>query len=185
MPNPTPFRIPAQRVPLIEAGTIDLMSREWYRFLNRAPRYGSFYDTTTQTAAAINTPYAVTFNSETVAFAIQRGTPSSRIYVPDTSVYNIQFSLQLDKTTGGVGLIYIWPRINGIDVPYSAGRARIQGNNAELVAAWNFILDMQGGSYFELMWAVDTTSIQIIAEPTTAFCPAIPSAILTVCEVAL
>jgi hypothetical protein len=185
MPNPTPFRIPAQRVPLLEAGTADLMSREWYRFLNRTPRYGSFYDTTTQTAAAIDTPYAVTFNSETVSFAIQRGTPTSRIYVPDVSVYDVQFSLQLDKTSGGVGNIYIWPRIDGIDVPFSASRTRIQGNNAELVTAWNFMLDMQGGSYFELMWAVDTTSVQLIAEAATAFCPAIPSAILTVSEVAL
>jgi hypothetical protein len=185
MPNPTPFRIPAQRVPLLEAGTADLMSREWYRFLNRSPRYGSFYDTTTQTAAATNTGYAVTFNNETVAFAIQRGTPTSRIYVPDTSVYDVQFSLQLDKTTGGAGNVFIWARINGIDVPYSASRTRIKDNDAEIVAAWNFMLDMQGGSYFELMWAVDTTSIQLIAEAATAFCPAIPSAILTVSEVAL
>lgn len=185
MPNPTPFRIPAQRVPLIEAGVPDLMSREWYRFLNRSPRYAAFYDTTTQTAAAINTGYPVKFNNETVAFAIGRGTPNSRIYVPDTSVYDVQFSLQLDKTTGGAGNVFIWARINGIDVPYSASRTRIKDNDAEVVAAWNFMLDMQGGSYFELMWATDTTSIRLIAEASTIFCPAIPSAILTVSEVAI
>jgi hypothetical protein len=185
MPNPRPFRIPAQRVPLLEEESTNIMAREWYRFFNRSPRYGSFYDTTTQTAAAIDTPYAVTFNSETVAFAVRRGTPTSRIYVPDTSVYNVQFSLQLDKTSGGTGNIFIWPRINGADVPNSASRTRIQGNNAELVTAWNFMLDMQSNSYFQLMWAVDTTSIQLIAEAATAFCPAIPSAILTVSEVAI
>lgn len=185
MPNPTPFRIPAQRVPLIEANAPDLMSREWYRFLNRSPRYGAFYDTTTQTAVSANTGYPVRFNSETVAFAIGQGTPNSRIYVSDTSVYDVQFSLQLDKTTGGAGSVFIWARINGVDVPYSASRTRIKDNDAEVVAAWNFMLDMQGGSYFELMWAVDTTSIRLIAEAPTIFCPAIPSAILTVSEVAL
>lgn len=185
MPNPIPFRIPAQRVPFIEEGTDNLVSREWYRYLNRKPRFGSFYDTTTQTAAVINTAYEVTFNTTVTSFAINRGTPSSRIYVPDTSVYDVQFSLQVDKTSGGAGLIYVWPRIDGVDVPDSASRARIKDNNDETVLAWNFMLDMQGGSYFELMWAVDSTSIQLLAEPATAFCPGIPSAILTVSEVSI
>ena len=185
MPNPQPFRIPAQRVPLLEENTDNLMSREWYRFFNRKPRFGSFYDTTTQTAAAPNTGYAVTFNTTVTSFAINRGTPPSRIYVPDTSVYDVQFSLQVDKTSGGAGLAYVWARIDGIDVSHSASRARVKDNNDETVLAWNFMLDMQGGSYFQLMWATDTTSVQLLAEPATAFCPAIPSAILTVSEVSI
>lgn len=185
MPNPQPFRIPAQRVPFIEEGTQNLVSREWYRYLNRKPRHGSFYDTTTQTAAAINTGYPVTFNTTATAFGINRGTPTSRIVVPDTSTYNIQFSLQVDKTSGGAGLLYVWVRINGVDIPSSASRLRVKDNDDETVAAWNFMVDMQGGSYFELVWAVDTTTIILLAEPVSAFCPAIPSAILTVSEVSI
>lgn len=185
MPNPQPFRIPAQRVPLLEEGTSDIMSREWYRFFNRKPRHGSFYDTTTQTALSANTPYAVTFNNTLTSFGINRGTPTSRIIVPDTSTYNIEFSLEADKSGGSSASIFVWARVNGVDVPDSTSRSRIKDNNDERVLAWNFMLDMQGGSYFELMWAVDSTTIQLIAEPATAFCPAIPSAILTVFEVSL
>lgn len=185
MPSPQPFRIPAQRVPLLEEGDSDLMSREWYRFFNRKPRYGAFFDTTTQTVVSANTAYAVTFDNTSASFGINRGSPTSRIVVPDTSTYNFEFSLQLDKTSGGAALVYAWPRINGIDVPDSASRARVKDNNDEAVIAWNFMLDMQGGSYFELMWAVDDTSVQLLAESATAFCPAIPSAILTVFEVSL
>lgn len=184
MPNPTPFRIPAQRVPLVtDRG--GLITRDWYRFLNAQPSHGSFYDTTNHVALAPNTPYAVTFNSTASAHSIGIGTPTSRIVVPNTSTYNFQFSLQMDKTSGGDGMIYIWARVNGVNVPDSASRVRIKGNNAELVPAWNFMLDMQGGSYFELMWAVDDTSVRIVAEPATAFCPVIPSAILTAFEVSL
>lgn len=184
MLNPQPFRIPAQRVPLVtDRG--GLITREWYRFLNRTPRHGSFYDTTTQAAALINTPYAVTLNNTVTSDGIGIGTPTSRVYVPDTSTYNFAFSLQLDKTSGGDGLVYIWARVNGINVADSASRVRIKGNNSELVAAWNFMLAMQANSYFELMWAVDDTSLRIVSEPTTAFCPAIPSVILTVFEVSL
>lgn len=185
MPNPQPFRIPAQRVPLIEQGTTDIMSREWYRFLNRKPRHGSFYDTTLQTAALTNTAYAVRFNATMTSFGINRGTPTSRIIVPDTSTYNFEFSLQVDKTSGVDAQLYIWPRINGIDLPDSASRVRVKDNNDEKVVSWNFMLGMQGNSYFELMWAVTNTDVQLLAEPPTAFCPAVPSAILTVFEVSI
>ena len=59
----------------------------------KAPRYGTFYDTTTQTAAAINTAYAVTFNSTDLSFGVSTGTPTSRIYVDSEGIYNFQFSL--------------------------------------------------------------------------------------------
>lgn len=185
MPNPQPFRIPAQRVPLLEEGESDIMSREWYRFFNRKPRHGSFFDTTTQTAAAANTAYAVTFNNTATSFGINRGTPTSRIVVPDTSTYNFEFSLQVDKASGTNSQLFVWPRINGVDVPDSASRVRVKDNNDEKVVSWNFMLDMQGNSYFELMWAVSNINVTLVSEAATAFCPAVPSAILTVFEVSL
>lgn len=146
----------------------------------KSPRYGTFYDTTTQTAAAINTAYGVTFNSTDLSFGVSIGTPASRIYVDSEGVYNFQFSLQLDKVSGGVGLFYLWARINGVDQANSATQIRIQGNNAESVAAWNFVYKMTAGDYLELMWAVDTTDITIQTFAAAPPVPGIPSAILTV-----
>lgn len=146
----------------------------------KSPRYGTFYDTTTQTAAAINTAYGVTFNSTDLSFGVRIGTPASRIYVDSEGVYNFQFSLQLDKISGGVGLFYLWARINGVDQTNSATQIRIQGNNAESVAAWNFVYKMTAGDYLELMWAVDTTDITIQTFAAAPPVPGIPSAILTV-----
>ena len=146
----------------------------------KSPRYGTFYDTTTQTAAAINTAYGITFNSTDLSFGVSIGTPASRIYVDSEGVYNFQFSLQLDKVSGGVGLFYLWARINGVDQANSATQIRIQGNNAESVAAWNFVYKMTAGDYLELMWAVDTTDITIQTFAAAPPVPGIPSAILTV-----
>jgi hypothetical protein len=95
-------------------------------------------------------------------------------------VYNFQFSLQLDKTAGGVGLFYLWARINGVDQANSATQIRIQGNNAESVAAWNFVYKMTAGDYFELMWSVDTVDIEIKAFTAAPPVPDIPSVILSV-----
>lgn len=141
--------------------------------------HGAFHDTTIQTAAAINTAYAVTLNSTDHTYAVYIGTPTSRVYVDVAGVYNFEFSMQLDKTAGSTGIIFVWARVNGTDVPDSATRLSIQGTAAEVVPAWNFLLDLNGGDYFELMWAVDDDRIRIQAEAATAFCPAIPSVILT------
>ena len=148
------------------------------RFL-RLP-YGSFSDSTTQTAAATGTAYAVTFNTTEYSNGVAVSTPTSRILITDPGYYNFQFSLQLDKSSGATGHTYIWPRINGTNVPRSASEVAIQGTAAENIAAWNFVLEMQAGDYFQLMWSVDDTNVQIKAVAAAAPVPAIPSAILTV-----
>jgi hypothetical protein len=177
-------QIPAARVPI----TTNLISREWYRFFYNlfailgtgSLRYGTFFDTTDQTAAAINTAYAITFNNTDLSAGVYRGTPTSRIYVDRPGAYNFQFSLQLQSTNASTKLVYIWPRINGVDVPDSATKITMKGAGEAYVAAWNFVLRMNTGDYFELMWATNDITVQLMADPATAFCPAIPSVILTV-----
>jgi hypothetical protein len=148
----------------------------------RTPRYGSFYDTTIQTAAAINTAYAMTFNTTDLSQGVYLGTPTSRVYVDRTNVYNVQFSAQVDKTAGGVALVWVWLRKNGVNVPDSAGQIRIQGNNAEILAAWNYVIQLNVGDYIELMWEVDDTSVILLAEVASAIHPSVPSVILTVTD---
>ena len=147
-----------------------------------SPRYGSFYDTTDQTAAAINTAYGMTFNTNDLSFGVTRGSPTSRIYVDRSNIYNIQFSAQFINTGGGAHRVWIWLRKNGTDIAQSSTVIRIEGNNTENVAAWNFLLQMNAGDYFELMWEVDNTNVSLHADPATAVHPAIPSIILTVTD---
>lgn len=143
-------------------------------------RYGTFYDTTTQVAAAINTAYPITFNTTDLSFGVYRGATTSRIYVDEPGVYNFQFSIQLDNTSGGNHLAYIWCRINGVDVSNSASQVRLKGTDGELVAAWNFVLSMNDGDYFELVYSVSDVAVQLVAQAAAAPVPAIPSVILTV-----
>jgi hypothetical protein len=147
---------------------------------NRA--YGTFYDTTTQTAAAINTAYALTFNSTNLSNGVYIGSPTSRVYVAQNGVYNMQFSAQLDNTSGGSHLIFIWLRINGTNVANSAGQVRLKGTDDELVTSWNYVEQLRAGDYVELMWSVDDTSVQVLAQAAAAPVPAIPSVILTVTD---
>lgn len=144
---------------------------------------GAFYDTTTFVPGATGTAYAITFNTVSVEKSIYRGSTTSRIYVTQPGWYNFAFSAQLDNTSGGDHAVYIWARINGVDVTNSASQVRLKGNDAELVAAWNFFLEMAAGDYFELMYAVDNTGIRILAQAAASPVPGIPSVILTVNQV--
>jgi hypothetical protein len=55
----------------------------------------------------------------------------------------------------------------------------MKGSGESYLAAWNFVLRMNTGDYFRLMWATTNTNVSILAEAATAFSPAIPSVILT------
>jgi hypothetical protein len=143
-------------------------------------RYGSFYDTTTQVATIINTATAITFNTTDLSQGVYLGTPTSRVYVDTEGIYNFDTSFQLDKTAGGTGIFDFWFRLNGVDVPDSCSRIRIQGNNAEIFSSLNYFFDLKANDYVELMFSVDALSVEVTAFPASAPHPGIPSIILTV-----
>jgi len=145
--------------------------------------YGVFSSTVDQFAAVANTAYGVTYNSTEFTKGISIGTPTSRLVVNKRGVYNFQFSLQLDKNSGSLGYVYIWARINGTDVPNSATKLAIQGSTAEVVAAWNFVLELAAGEYFELMWSTDSTGCHISQGVAAPPVPAIPSVLMSVTEI--
>jgi hypothetical protein len=147
--------------------------------LKRA-RFGSFYDTTTQTATTINTATAITFNTTDLSNGVYIGTPTSRIYVDNEGIYNYDMSFQLDKTSGGADDFYIWFRLNGVDVPNSASYIQIQGNNAEIFSSLNYFFDLKSGDYVEIMFSVSDLSVEVAAFAAAPPVPAIPSIILTV-----
>jgi hypothetical protein len=143
-------------------------------------RYGSFYDTTTQTATVINTATAITFNTTDLSHGVYIGTPSSRVYVDTEGIYNFQTSMQLDSTVATADEFYMWFRLNGVDVTNSASQVRIQGNNAEVFVALNYFFNLKAGDYVELMFSVTNLGVQLLASGAVAPHPGIPSIILTV-----
>ena len=140
-----------------------------------SPIYGSWYDDANQTTTA-NTATAMycghgSSNGITKAYG-------SNFEVQYAGTYNIQFSVQLDQTSGAGNHIYIWFRKNGVDIPYSASEVAIQGTLAESIPSWNFIVDMNAGDYINIMYKVDDDRLYLKAvAPNTI--PGIPSVIIT------
>lgn len=186
MPNNV-TQIPAARV-LMNDPNNGYVNRPWYRYFynlfvilgSGSLRYGTFYDTTTQHLGTALVAQAVTYDTPVLSAGVTIGTPSSRLYVDRNGAYNFQFSLQMVSRNPATKFVYIWARINGVDVPYSATKITMQGNNDAYVAAWNFVLRMSAGDYFELMWTATNANIEIQADGGSAPVPQIPSVIMTV-----
>lgn len=180
-------QIPAARVQLWDAAT-NYVSRGWYRWffniyqaIEAGRRYGSFYDTTTQTTAAINTAKEMLFNTTISQYGVYIGAPTSRVYVDNTATYNMQFSARLSNTDAAAHNIYIWPRVNGADIANSATKIVVAASStAAAVAAWNFVLNLTSGDYFEIVWSTDNTGVRLSAVAASSPVPAIPSVSLTV-----
>ncbi len=148
--------------------------------INAPTPHASYFDTTTQTNPVANTVNLFRYNSVVTEYEVTRGTPTSKIYVSNTGVYNIQFSAQLDKTGGSASSVYIWPRVNGVNIPNSASKVVIDGPNSEIIPAWNFVLVLEARDYFELAWQSSDTDVVIREEAASGNVPEIPSVILTV-----
>lgn len=141
--------------------------------------YGSFYDTTTQYANTISTPYSIRLSNTQISSGFSVAN-TSEIVAHSSGLYNYQFSIQVQSDVSATHNVWVWYRKNGQDVPFSASQFTV--NKAFSVLAWNFIESMQIGDNFELMWAVDNSAVKIVSPTPTAFCPAIPGVILTVTQ---
>jgi len=152
--------------------------------LHARTHYGVFSSDTSQTAAVVETAYAVEFTDTDVSSGVALDVTDGSLVIPTRAgLYNFQFSAQLAKSNSSLGYAWIWPRVNGTDIPNSATKVSIAGSDSEVVPAWNFVLPMDAGDEFQLMYAFSATSISFDAVVAELFCPAIPSVILTVTQV--
>lgn len=147
-------------------------------------RYGDFYDTTDQTAAVINTAYAVTFNTTSMSQGVYIGAPTSRIYVDQDGIYAFHGGAQFAQAGAATSHAWYWSRVNGVDVPDSASEITLAGTGRAAHTADVSLAQLKAGDYIEIMWAVDDINISLPATPAAAPVPSVPSVSLNVFQVA-
>ena len=143
--------------------------------------FASLYDTTTQTNPTASSINYISFNSASIASNIGL-LDNTKIVVANDGLYNIQFSAQFNKSGGGAKDVDIWFVYNDVAVPWSNTQITLAGNNAKVVAAWNFVQAMTASSYIQLAWSSNDTAVEIFALGTQSSPnrPGIPSVILTI-----
>jgi hypothetical protein len=147
--------------------------------------YGAFQDSTDQTAANTTTAYAVTFNTTDYSNGVYVS-DSSRLNVRNYGIYNIQFSFQFKNTSNDGQDVDIWFRKNGTNVAASNSKfylpaRKSTGDPSHLIAAMNYVLEMNANDYVEVMWRVSDTGVSLEQYPTdtSPTRPATPSTIIT------
>ena len=185
------------RIPLVQQTGDESASEDGYLMWDRANKYpvvskdGAWVQvvledgqysgaiTTDQTAAAINTAYALTYTSS-IADGVTNGTPASRLVFAEAGQYMISFSAQIASSSSSTVNFWFWPRVNGADVSGSTMKNALHSNTSVLVVSRSAIFDLQAGDYLEAMWAVDSTSGFLDATAATAFAPSAPASTIAI-----
>lgn len=139
---------------------------------------GTFYSTQDQTAAAVNTGYAVTFNNTVLNNGVTLSN-NSRINVANAGVYQFNVTLQLEHNNASDAQITIYEEKNGSAVSYSGHQFHIKGNDYEAIN-WEFMTSLAAGDYIEIYWATDDTGVNLHTEAASSPHPGIPSASIDV-----
>lgn len=152
--------------------------------------YGAFQDNQTQSANANDVGVAMIFRQTDLSNGVSvvtDGTNLTRITFAHTGIYNLQFSSQFQNADQQLHDVTIWLRRNGVDVDGSSGYVSVPnshgGIDGHIVVSWNYLLDVVGGQYYELIWSTNNY-IDVTMEyyPAGSPPPATASVILTVTQ---
>jgi hypothetical protein len=151
-----------------------------------AAPYGCFTNNTDQLSPSVGSTAVVVYDTTEEASGVYLAS-SSRLYVRNYGIYNVQFSIQLVNSSNDPQYADVWFRLNGTDVPRSASRFDIParksaGVPSHVIGTVNTFIEMQAGQYVEIAGTTSSTDIGLesyIAD-TGIPRPAIPAAITTV-----
>lgn len=157
---------------------------------NDAAPYGCFTNNTDQTAPSVGSTAVVVYDSTEEASGVYLAS-SSKLYVRNYGVYNVQFSLQLVNLANTAEYADVWFRVNGTDVPRSASRfdlpaRKSAGVPSHTIGTVNLCVEMQAGDYIEIAGTTSSTDVGLESYVADAVIPrpAIPAAIVTVQHIA-
>jgi hypothetical protein len=155
--------------------------------------WGSFWDTTTQTAASANTPYSITLNSADAANNGVSVVSGSRVTFANAGVYSLTFSIQFTNSDTQIHDANVWLRKNNAgssgDLPDTDSKFSIisshGGVHGNVIGTVNFVLSLAASDFIELVWSTTNTQItlQTIAAGTSPVSPRVPSVVFTATQV--
>jgi hypothetical protein len=169
----------------VQTGTSVKLTADQIKTFVRDVSYGSFYDTTDQTAS-VNTETLVKFNTTDLTNDITvvndgSGNPT-RITFAVAGVYDVSVNLQLANSAGADYAARIWWKKNGNNVTASGSTVSVPkvADGGVTVFEINLLLNLAAGDYVQVAWATPNVALTLdytaaITSPYTS--PSIPSAI--------
>ena len=148
--------------------------------------YGQFWSTVSQPNDAGNAVPMTLDTSDAFNTGVSVAVGNiSHIVIANPGVYNIQFSAQFSKNDSGQDTVSVWLAKDGVNVPDSCTDLDLNGNNAKIVAAWNWLVNPTvANTYYQIYWSSPDSALELlsIGARTTPTRPAVPSVIVTVTQ---
>jgi hypothetical protein len=145
--------------------------------------YGEFTKTTDQSPASTNTEYLLTFDNTEISNGVTIGTPTSRIVVPESGLYQFDATVQLTSGSSSAKNIWVWLKKNGTAIPNSSRIVTSDLNNGYIPIAISETISLAANEYVEMAFASDSTNVTVDNVAATAFAPAAPAIVLNVTQV--
>ena len=150
-----------------------------------AGSYAEFFDTSQQTVASINTAYPITWNGTDVTDGVSLNvSDTSKMEFTYGGIYHVDMSATIHSTSASSKDVWIWPRINGVDVANSSSMVNsLDTNNHRQTINRSGLFTIASGDYLQWMWASNDTNLDLHGTAASAFGPAVPSATVTIVQV--
>jgi hypothetical protein len=82
---------------------------------------------------------------------------TTKLTAAKSGIYNLQWSGQFNNTDTTEHDVSVWLRINGVDVPGSAGFVGVisshGGIDGHAIIGWNYYIQLTAGQYVEIWWS--------------------------------
>ena len=149
--------------------------------------YGKFARITDFTFDAVDTPYALDYDTTEITNGATLGTGDSVITVDQSGFYQVDINLQADATGGGFSsaVLYTWIRVNGVDLDNSTRRQGILGSAPSSTFSYTLGISLAAEDELEIMVAASSTNLALDSAAATSFAPATASALVSVTQVQL
>jgi len=139
------------------------------------------YTTATHSAAAVDTAYAITWENEAYGNHVYvDDTNTNRIYFEHDGTYKVDFSCELQSGNSSAKTIYLFPAVNGTDLPYSTIVQTVTNSGESQTVSRSGIFSVSTGDYLEAKFVVDDTNLTIDGSSGITGAPDAPSAVIII-----
>lgn len=145
--------------------------------------YGIFAKTSDQSPGVADTEYLLTFDTTQTGNGVVIGSPTSRIVVPQSGLYQFDATVQITSGNTSAKNVWVWFKKNGTTVANSARLVTININGGYVPIAMSYFFSLAANDYVEMAYAASDTNVTIDTVAATAFAPAAPAILLSVTQV--
>lgn len=125
--------------------------------------YGQYFCTTTQVNVGSTSANVVTFNSLSPSSGTSL-TSSTRMTVTNAGIYELNVSVQIEKSDAGNSDVDVWLRKNASDVGSSNSRVTLTGASVRAGVSKTYIFSMGANDYLEVAWSSSNVNVFLPAD---------------------